>query len=57
MKPQIITLDKIGSSQLGYITIAEAQKNIPFDIKGFIGPIIHRKMLCVEGMRIKFWSK
>ena len=33
MKPQIIILDKIGSSELGYITIAEAQKNIPFDIK------------------------
>ncbi|MGV0966529.1 sugar 3,4-ketoisomerase [Empedobacter falsenii] len=33
MKPQIIFLDKIGSSELGYITIAEAQKNIPFDIK------------------------
>ena len=32
-KPQIINLDKIGSSQLGYITIAEEQKNIPFDIK------------------------
>jgi len=32
-KPQIITFDKIGSSQLGYITIAEAQKNIPFDIQ------------------------
>lgn len=31
--PQIITFDKIGSSELGYITIAEAQKNIPFDIK------------------------
>ncbi|MEN4759370.1 FdtA/QdtA family cupin domain-containing protein [Chryseobacterium sp. C39-AII1] len=32
-EPQIITLDKIGSSELGYITIAEAQKNIPFDIQ------------------------
>lgn len=32
-KPQIITFDKIGSSQLGYITIAEAQKNVPFDIQ------------------------
>lgn len=32
-KPSFINLDKIGSSNLGYITIAEAQKNIPFDIK------------------------
>src|SRR5690606_964259 len=31
--PKIIIFDKIGSSELGYITIAEAQKNIPFDIK------------------------
>lgn len=31
--PEIITFDKIGSSELGYITIAEAQKDIPFDIK------------------------
>lgn len=32
-KPQIISLSKIGSSELGYITIAESQKNIPFEIK------------------------
>lgn len=32
-KPYIITFDKIGSSELGYITIAETQKNIPFNIK------------------------
>jgi dTDP-4-dehydrorhamnose 3,5-epimerase-like enzyme len=32
-KPQIITFNKIGSSELGYITIAETQKNIPFDIQ------------------------
>ena len=31
--PQFINFDKIGSSELGYITIAEEQKNIPFDIK------------------------
>ncbi|CAM2918923.1 WxcM-like domain-containing protein [Chryseobacterium flavum] len=31
--PHIITFDKIGSSELGYITIAEARKNIPFDIQ------------------------
>ncbi|WP_312510942.1 sugar 3,4-ketoisomerase [Chryseobacterium culicis] len=31
--PYIITLNKIGSPELGYITIAEEQKNIPFDIK------------------------
>lgn len=32
-RPQIITLDKIGSTELGYITIAERNKNIPFDVK------------------------
>lgn len=32
-KTHIINFEKIGSSQLGYITITEAQKNIPFDIK------------------------
>lgn len=32
-EPHIITFDKIGSSELGYITIAEAQKNIPFNIQ------------------------
>ncbi|MGE8432274.1 sugar 3,4-ketoisomerase [Chryseobacterium joostei] len=32
-KPHILLLDKIGSSELGYITIAEAQKNVPFDIQ------------------------
>lgn len=31
--PHIINLNKIGSPELGYITIAEQQKNIPFDIK------------------------
>lgn len=31
--PHLITLNKIGSPELGYITIAEEQKNIPFDIK------------------------
>ncbi|MFS4471675.1 GNAT family N-acetyltransferase [Chryseobacterium sp. T20] len=31
--PYLITFDRIGSSQLGYITIAEAKKNTPFDIK------------------------
>jgi dTDP-4-dehydrorhamnose 3,5-epimerase-like enzyme len=31
--PQIILFNKIGSSELGYITIAEEQKNVPFDIK------------------------
>ncbi len=33
MTPKLLTFDNIGSSQLGYITVAEAQKNIPFDIK------------------------
>ena len=32
-KPHYITLSKIGSSDLGYISIAEAQDNIPFEIK------------------------
>jgi hypothetical protein len=32
-KPYIIELEKIGSPSLGYITVAEYQKNIPFDIK------------------------
>ncbi len=31
--PEILIFDKIGSSGLGYITVAEAQKNIPFEIK------------------------
>lgn len=31
--PHIINLNKIGSPQLGYITISEAQKDVPFDIK------------------------
>lgn len=32
-KPYIIDFNKIGSPHLGYITIAEKHKNIPFDIK------------------------
>ncbi len=32
-KPIIINYDKIGSPVLGYITIAENQRNVPFDIK------------------------
>ena len=32
-KPHIIELEKIGSPSLGYITVAEYQKNIPFEIK------------------------
>lgn len=32
-KPCIIEFDKIGGSSLGYITVAEQQKNVPFDIK------------------------
>lgn len=32
-KPNIIDFSKIGSPQLGYITIAETQDNIPFEIK------------------------
>lgn len=33
VKEQIINFEKIGSSQLGFITVAEVQKNIPFEIK------------------------
>lgn len=32
-KPQLIPFGKIGSTQLGYISVAEVQQNIPFDIK------------------------
>ncbi|MCO6563846.1 MAG: WxcM-like domain-containing protein [Apibacter sp.] len=32
-KPNIIKLSKIGSSVLGYITVAEENLNIPFNIK------------------------
>ncbi len=32
-KPQIIEFSKIGSPSLGYISVAEAEKNIPFTIK------------------------
>ena len=31
--PKIITLPSIGSSDLGYISVAQNQKNIPFKIK------------------------
>ena len=31
--PKIINLNSIGSSELGYITVAEYQQNIPFQIK------------------------
>jgi hypothetical protein len=32
-KPYIIDFPKIGNPEPGYISVAEAQKNIPFDIK------------------------
>ncbi len=32
MTPHIIDFLKIGSPELGYITVAEAQKNVPFSI-------------------------
>ncbi|TWP25135.1 WxcM-like domain-containing protein [Apibacter muscae] len=32
-KPYILEFNKIGASQLGFITVAEAHKNVPFDIK------------------------
>ncbi|HAO06592.1 FdtA/QdtA family cupin domain-containing protein [uncultured Chryseobacterium sp.] len=31
--PHIIHFSKIGSQDLGYITVAEEQKNVPFEIK------------------------
>ena len=31
--PKIIDFQEIGSSALGYITVVEYQKNIPFEIK------------------------
>ncbi|UZT96672.1 FdtA/QdtA family cupin domain-containing protein [Chryseobacterium fluminis] len=31
--PQYFNLDRIGNSSLGFITVAESLKNIPFDIK------------------------
>jgi len=33
MKPHIITFDKIGSSALGYISVAENFNNIPFTVQ------------------------
>jgi len=33
MPPHIIEFSKIGSQDLGYITVAEEQKNVPFEIK------------------------
>lgn len=32
-KPHLIDFQSIGSSELGYITVAENNKNVPFDIK------------------------
>ena len=32
-KPYLIDLKSIGSLEVGYLTVAESQKNIPFDIK------------------------
>ncbi|MBX9888357.1 MAG: FdtA/QdtA family cupin domain-containing protein [Flavobacteriaceae bacterium] len=32
-KPQMIQFGKIGSTQLGYISVAEVQDNVPFEIK------------------------
>ncbi|MDR2121889.1 MAG: FdtA/QdtA family cupin domain-containing protein [Flavobacteriaceae bacterium] len=32
-KPYVINLSKIGSSTLGYITVAEELDNVPFEIK------------------------
>jgi dTDP-4-dehydrorhamnose 3,5-epimerase-like enzyme len=33
MKPSIITIEKIGNSDLGYISVAELEAHIPFEIK------------------------
>jgi dTDP-4-dehydrorhamnose 3,5-epimerase-like enzyme len=32
-KPKLISFDKIGSPEIGFISIAETQKAIPFEIK------------------------
>jgi len=32
-KPHLINFDKIGDSRLGFISVVESFKNIPFDIK------------------------
>ena len=32
-KPTLIEFNKIGNTSLGYISVAEVQKNIPFEIK------------------------
>lgn len=32
-QPHILNFNKIGSSVLGYISVAEAQRNVPFEIK------------------------
>lgn len=32
-KPKMVRFGKIGSTQLGYISVAEVQENIPFEIK------------------------
>jgi hypothetical protein len=32
-KPHIIEFEKIGNSSIGFITVSEYQKNIPFEIK------------------------
>ncbi|AYN00492.1 FdtA/QdtA family cupin domain-containing protein [Chryseobacterium aahli] len=32
-KPTYFNLDKIGSSSLGFITVAESLKNVPFEVK------------------------
>lgn len=33
MKPTLINIGKIGKPDLGYVSVAEVQENIPFDIK------------------------
>lgn len=32
-KPHIITFQSIGSSELGYLSVAEQNKDVPFEIK------------------------
>src|SRR5690606_13955899 len=32
-KPKLILLDKIGASDLGFITVVETNKNIPFNLQ------------------------
>jgi hypothetical protein len=44
MTPYIIDFLKIGSPELGYITVAEAQKMFLLQSIEYTGPILHHRM-------------